>query len=113
VIPYHNQFKQNILGVKAETLNSHGAVSEETVKEMAEGVRKLFGADFGLSSSGIAGPDGGSAEKPVGTVWISCSGEGFIEARKLQLTQDRMLNIQLTGVAVLNLLRICINQNNK
>ncbi|RIW14399.1 competence/damage-inducible protein A [Algoriphagus lacus] len=113
VVPYHNQFKQNLLGVKAETLNSHGAVSEETVKEMAEGVRKLFGADFGLSSSGIAGPDGGSAEKPVGTVWISCSGEGFTEAKKLQLTQDRMLNIQLTGVAVLNLLRICINQNNK
>lgn len=113
VIPYHNQFKENILGVKAETLKSKGAVSEETVLEMADGVRKLFGADFGLSSSGIAGPDGGSEEKPVGTVWIACAGAGFSEARKLQLTQDRMLNIQLTGVAVLNLLRICIIQNNK
>jgi len=113
VIPYHNQFKENILGVKAETLEKHGAVSEETVLEMAEGVRRLFDADFGLSSSGVAGPDGGSEEKPVGTVWISCSGEGFNEAKKIQLTQDRMLNIQLTGVAVLNLLRICINQNNK
>jgi nicotinamide-nucleotide amidase len=113
VIPYHNEFKQQILGVQAETLKSHGAVSEETVKEMAEGVRKVFGSDFGISSSGIAGPDGGSAEKPVGTVWISCSGEGVLEARKLQLTQDRMLNIQLTAVAVLNLLRICINTNNK
>jgi nicotinamide-nucleotide amidase len=113
VIPYHNQFKENILGVKAETLEKYGAVSEETVLEMAEGVRRLFEADFGLSSSGVAGPDGGSEEKPVGTVWISCSGEGFNEAKKIQLTQDRMLNIQLTGVAVLNLLRICINQNNK
>lgn len=113
VVPYHNQFKENILGVKAETLKSKGAVSEETVLEMADGVRKLFGADFGLSSSGIAGPDGGSEEKPVGTVWIACAGAGFSEARKLQLTQDRMLNIQLTGVAVLNLLRICIIQNNK
>ncbi|OOG77054.1 competence/damage-inducible protein A [Algoriphagus sp. A40] len=113
VVPYHNQFKQNILGVKAETLNSYGAVSEETVLEMAEGVRKLFGADFGLSSSGIAGPDGGSEEKPVGTVWIACAGERFAEAKKLQLTQDRLLNIQLTGVAVLNLLRICLIQNNK
>jgi nicotinamide-nucleotide amidase len=113
VIPYHNQFKENILGVRGETLKVHGAVSEETVREMADGVRKLFGADFGLSSSGIAGPDGGSKEKPVGTVWIACSGEGFSEAKKLQLSRDRMLNIQVTGVAVLNLLRICFNRNNK
>jgi nicotinamide-nucleotide amidase len=113
VIPYHNQFKENILGVRGETLKVHGAVSEETVREMADGVRKLFGADFGLSSSGIAGPDGGSKEKPVGTVWIACSGEGFSEAKKLQLSRDRMLNIQVTGVAVLNLLRTCFNRNNK
>lgn len=108
VVPYHNQFKNEILKVKNETLNSFGAVSEETVTEMAKGVRDLFKADFGLASSGIAGPNGGTEEKPVGTVWISCAGEGFIETKKLQLTQDRMLNIQLTGVAVLNLLRICI-----
>jgi nicotinamide-nucleotide amidase len=113
VVPYHNQFKQQILGVSEETLQSKGAVSEETVHEMARGVRRLFGADFGLASSGVAGPDGGTDEKPVGTVWIACAGEGFSEAKKLQLTQDRLLNIQLTAVAVLNLLRICINQNNK
>lgn len=113
VVPYHNQFKENILGVKAETLASHGAVSEETVREMSSGVRSLFGSDFGLASSGIAGPDGGTEEKPVGTVWIACAGEGFVETKKLQLSQDRLLNIQLTGVAVLNLLRICLNQDNK
>jgi len=113
VVPYHNQFKQDLLGVTAETLKSHGAVSEETVREMAAGVRKLFGSDYGLSTSGIAGPDGGSAEKPVGTVWIACAGEGFSEAKKLQLGQDRLLNIQITAVAVLNLLRICFIQNNK
>jgi nicotinamide-nucleotide amidase len=113
VVPYHNQFKESILGVKAETLQSMGAVSEETAKEMALGVRNLFGSDFGLASTGIAGPDGGSEEKPVGTVWIACAGEGFLDARKLQLTQHRMLNIQLTGVSVLNLLRNCFNQNNK
>jgi nicotinamide-nucleotide amidase len=113
VVPYHNQFKQEILGVSPETLESKGAVSEETVHEMARGVRRLFGADFGLASSGVAGPDGGTDEKPVGTVWIACAGEGFSEAKKLQLTQDRLLNIQLTAVAVLNLLRICINQSNK
>ncbi len=113
VVPYHNQFKQNILGVSAQTLESKGAVSEETVREMAQGVRKIFGSDIGLSSSGIAGPDGGTAEKPVGTVWIACAGEGFLEAKKLQLGQDRLLNIQITAVAVLNLLRICLIQNNK
>ncbi|MFN3998167.1 competence/damage-inducible protein A [Algoriphagus sp.] len=113
VIPYQNQFKEKVLGVKSETLRKHGAVSEETVLEMAKGVRTLFNSDFGLSSSGIAGPEGGSEEKPVGTVWISCAGESINESKKLQLTQDRILNIQLTGVAVLNLLRICINQNNK
>ena len=108
VIPYHNQFKSDILQVKEDTLIEHGAVSEETVKEMSTGVRELFQANFGLASSGIAGPNGGSAEKPVGTIWIACAGEGFIETKKLQLTQDRLLNIQLTAVAVLNLLRICI-----
>ena len=107
VVPYHNAFKERILGVKSETLSSHGAVSEATVAEMAEGVRTLFNADYGLASSGIAGPDGGTADKPVGTVWIGCAGPEGVETRKLQLTQDRMLNIQLTGVAVLNLFRIC------
>jgi nicotinamide-nucleotide amidase len=110
IIPYHNQFKNKILGVSNETLSKFGAVSEETVREMATGVRNLFNSDFGLASSGIAGPDGGSEEKPVGTVWIACAMNGRVETKKLQLTQDRMLNIQLTGVAVLNMLRICISQ---
>lgn len=110
IIPYHNRFKNEILGVSKETLSKFGAVSEETVSEMATGVRKLFNSDFGLASSGIAGPDGGTEEKPVGTVWIACAMNGLVETKKLQLTQDRMLNIQLTGVAVLNMLRICISQ---
>ena len=113
VVPYHNAFKERILGVKSETLSSHGAVSEATVAEMAEGVRQLFNADYGLASSGIAGPDGGTADKPVGTVWIGCAGPEGVETRKLQLTQDRMLNIQLTGVAVLNLFRICFLPSHK
>ena len=113
VVPYHNAFKERILGVKSETLSSHGAVSEGTVEEMAEGVRKLFNADYGLASSGIAGPDGGTADKPVGTVWIACAGPEGVETRKLQLTQDRMLNIQLTGVAVLNLFRTCFLPTHK
>ena len=113
VVPYHNDLKEQILGVSSATLTQHGAVSEETVREMATGIKKLFGADFGLASSGIAGPDGGSPDKPVGTVWIACAGPDFVEAKLLQLTQDRMINIQLTGVAVLNLLRICFLKHNK
>jgi nicotinamide-nucleotide amidase len=113
VVPYHNAFKERILGVKSETLSSHGAVSEATVAEMAEGVRALFNSDYGLASSGIAGPDGGTADKPVGTVWIGCAGPEGVETRKLQLTQDRMLNIQLTGVAVLNLFRTCFLPTHK
>ena len=113
VVPYHNAFKERILGVKSETLSSHGAVSEATVAEMAEGVRQLFNADYGLASSGIAGPDGGTPDKPVGTIWIGCAGPEGVETRKLQLTQDRMLNIQLTGVAVLNLFKICFLPSHK
>jgi nicotinamide-nucleotide amidase len=113
VVPYHNDLKQQVLGVSSATLAQHGAVSEETVQEMATGVKKLFGADYGLASSGIAGPDGGTPDKPVGTVWIACAGPNFVEAKLLQLTQDRMINIQLTGVAVLNLLRICFLKHNK
>lgn len=111
VVPYHNQFKQEVIEVKKETLEKHGAVSEETVIEMSQGVKKLFQSDFGLASSGIAGPDGGTETKPVGTIWIACAGDGFVETKKLQLTQDRMLNIQLTAVAVLNLFRICFSKN--
>ena len=108
LIPYHNHFKDRLLHVDSETLNEYGAVSEETVIQMSENIRKMFEADFGLASSGIAGPGGGWAEKPVGTVWIACAMEHKNVTKKLQLTQDRMLNIQLTGVAVLNLLRLCL-----
>jgi nicotinamide-nucleotide amidase len=113
VVPYHNAFKEQLLGVSPETLSTHGAVSEETVAAMAKGVRVLFHADYGLASSGIAGPDGGTEDKPVGTVWIACAGPEGVETRKLQLTQDRMLNIQLTGVALLNLFRTCFLPKHK
>ena len=105
VVPYHNDFKMGMLGVKSETLEAHGAVSEATVREMAERVREKFNADIGAASSGIAGPGGGTPDKPVGTVWIAyADGEQTI-AKKLQLTQNRKLNIELTNIAVLNLVR--------
>ncbi len=108
MIPYHNHLKNELLGVDLETIGQHGAVSEPTAIQMAENIRKMFGVDFGLSNSGIAGPGGGWAEKPVGTVWIACAGKDITRTKKLQLTQDRTLNIQLTAVAALNLLRLCI-----
>ena len=73
VCSYANEAKMKLLGVKAETLDKFGAVSEETAAEMAEGVRRLSGADFGVSVSGIAGPTGGTPDKPVGTVCIGIS----------------------------------------
>lgn len=101
IIPYHNQFKQNLLGVNEETLIKFGAVSEECVKEMAENVRKKFGSDVGLATSGIAGPTGGSVDKPIGTVWVAVSTPSGTTSRLLRLTKERGLNIQLTGTASL------------
>jgi nicotinamide-nucleotide amidase len=70
LVTYSNEAKQNLLGVRAETLAAHGAVSEPTVREMAEGARKHLGADYAIAITGIAGPSGGTPEKPVGTVFI-------------------------------------------
>ncbi|CAN5162777.1 competence/damage-inducible protein A [soil metagenome] len=105
LVPYHNHVKEKILGIKAETLQNYGAVSEETVREMAENVRKLFRVDIGVSSSGIAGPSGGTPEKPVGTVWIGYSDSKITLGKKLMLGNDRQINIQHTSVAVLNMIR--------
>ncbi|WP_416866335.1 MAG: competence/damage-inducible protein A [Imperialibacter sp.] len=105
IISYDNRVKTDELGVKQETLDTVGAVSEETVRQMAEGVRKRLKTDIGLATSGIAGPDGGTPDKPVGTVWIACAFEGRTFARKLQLTTDRQINIHASALHSLNLLR--------
>ncbi|WP_200976280.1 competence/damage-inducible protein A [Echinicola sp. 20G] len=112
IVPYHNQFKSDLLDVNILTLKDHGAVSEETVIEMAQMVRKKFKSDFGLASSGIAGPGGGSPEKPVGTVWIACASEKGVKTKKLQLAHDRALNIQYSAIAVLSLLRKQLTNEN-
>mgnify|MGYP003299788202 CR=1 FL=1 len=71
VVAYDNSVKEHVLGVPAEVLKQKGAVSEEVVKAMAEGVRRLMHTDYAIATSGVAGPTGGTAEKPVGTVWIA------------------------------------------
>lgn len=106
VIAYANEVKEQQLGVQHLTLETHGAVSEETVKEMAQQVRMKTNADIGVATSGIAGPDGGTPEKPVGTVWIAYSDKHKTVAKKLQLSKDRMLNIRMSSMAVFNLIRL-------
>ena len=105
LIPYDNSLKVDPLGVSEETLRRHGAVSEETVREMAENIRTLLRADVGVATSGIAGPGGGTPEKPVGTIWIAVADATATVAKKLTLSQDRSVNIRRTSVAALNLLR--------
>ena len=105
VVAYANTVKMNQLGVKEETLKEFGAVSEETAKQMAEGVRKALKTSVGIATTGIAGPDGGTAEKPVGTIWIAYSDEKETVARKLQLTTNRHININLTTTVVLEMAR--------
>ena len=106
VVAYDNAVKEQLLGVPAETLRDHGAVSEETVRAMAEGVRERLGADVGVATSGVAGPGGGTPEKPVGTVWIAVATAAETHASRLQLTQNRGINIGLSTVAALNLVRL-------
>jgi len=89
VIAYSNEVKECALGVKHSTLEAHGAVSEETVREMAEGVRTRLGADLAIATTGIAGPDGGTPDKPVGTVWIAVADATHTEAKLLQFGANR------------------------
>jgi nicotinamide-nucleotide amidase len=104
VIAYANALKEGMLDVKRATLEAHGAVSEPTVIEMADGARARTGAQWAIAVSGIAGPDGGTAEKPVGTVFIAVTGEGKREVRRLFWPTDRELVRQLAAHAALHLL---------
>lgn len=105
VIAYNNSVKSNLLGVNNDTLEKYGAVSEETVKEMAEGSRKALNTHFSVATSGIAGPDGGTDAKPVGTIWIAVASEKGIITEKHVFGNDRAINIIRFSLAALNLLR--------
>jgi len=106
IIPYSYEIKMQQLGVKAETLQQYGAVSEQTVTEMAELVRKKFNTSVGVATSGVAGPGGATPEKPVGTIWIAFADGQNVITKKLQLSKDRLINIRMASVAVLNLIRL-------
>lgn len=105
IISYDNQVKEQQLGVSSSTLAQYGAVSEETVREMLTGLFEQLPVEVGIAVSGVAGPDGGTPEKPVGTVWVAYGQADDIRTKKLQLHKKRLLNIELTATLGLNLLR--------
>lgn len=97
-ITYSNELKQKMLGVKAETLVKYGAVSEETVIEMAEGAIHNYASDYAIAISGIAGPDGGTEDKPVGTVWVAVSGKSKTITQKYKFPGRRVQNIERAAI---------------
>ena len=105
VVSYANEIKENLLDVSHDTLEKNGAVSQETVTEMVKGAIENLRVDYALATSGIMGPDGGSEEKPVGTVWIGVGNKDKIETLKLNLRFDRQRNIAMTASNALNFLR--------
>ncbi len=105
VVAYDNSIKTRILGVDPAVISRFGAVSEETVRAMAEGMRSLASTDYAVAVTGIAGPTGGTPEKPVGTVWIAVSSARGIVAEKHRFADDRQINILRSATNALNLLR--------
>ncbi len=115
IITYSNRSKVEELGVKQATLDQYGAVSEQTVEEMAEGIRRVSGTDLGISVTGIAGPDGGTPEKPVGLVFIALSHKDGVIVKRLNLWGNRTRIRNVTCLHVFDMLRrhlIAVKENN-
>ncbi len=108
VVAYSNDMKINLLGVNPDTIQNFGAVSEETVIEMAKGAKETFKTDFVIASSGIAGPEGGTEAKPVGTIWIAIAHPAGVFAKKLKLGNNRDRNIEMTSNIALNTFRLLL-----
>ena len=110
VVAYDNSIKEQVLGVKHTTLEEYGAVSEQTVREMAEGVRALMQTDYAIATSGIAGPTGGTADKPVGTVWIAWATPNGTYAKCFRLgTLREQITQRAVTTALVHLIRIIRN----
>ena len=105
IIAYSNEIKESLLGVNHETLETHGAVSEETVIEMVKGAMKAMKTDCAVATSGIAGPGGGTPEKPVGTVWIAAGYKNEIRTYRQETNRGRAMNIERAGNNALLILR--------
>lgn len=111
VVTYTNKSKSQLLDVNEQVIKKHGAVSKQVVEQMAQNVRLKFDSDYGISTSGIAGPNGGTTEKPVGTVWIAIASEEKVISKKLNLGYNRERNIHVSSLSVLNLLRLELIKN--
>jgi PncC family amidohydrolase len=104
IVAYSNEVKENMLGVNHNTIEEYGAVSEQTVVEMAKGVMRVLHADCAVATSGIAGPTGGTPDKPVGTVWIAAARKDNVITLKLEGDEGRNLNIARATQNALQLL---------
>lgn len=111
IMAYANSVKINLLNVPLEELNEHGAVSDSVARAMAEGARMGLSSDWALATTGVAGPGGGSEEKPVGTVWIACAGRNGTQSRRFQFAGDRERNIRQTIRAALDMLRRAMDES--
>jgi nicotinamide-nucleotide amidase len=105
-VAYSNEIKTGMLGVPAQTITKYGAVSREVAEAMAKGALSRFATDYSIGITGIAGPDGGTIEKPVGTVWIAVASADEVVATKFQLGEQRDRNIRRSALAALNMLRL-------
>lgn len=105
IVAYYNQVKENQLEVSATSLEKHGAVSQEVVEQMALGIRTKMNTTYSLATSGIAGPDGGTAEKPVGTIWIALAGPDFVKSKLFHFGEHRGRNIRRSALTALEILR--------
>jgi nicotinamide-nucleotide amidase len=110
IISYSNTLKQQLLGVPDSSIDKYGAVSEETVLAMLQGALEQTNSDLSVAISGIAGPGGGTIEKPVGTIWMAWGTRKKQMTRKLQLSKDRIKNIEYTSVAAMNSLRLFLTE---
>jgi len=108
IIAYSNEIKMKLLDVKKSTLEKYGAVSEQTVIEMVKGVLDATSSDLSISVSGIAGPGGGSEDKPVGTIWLACGNKNKIITKQIKLAKDRVKNIESSAIHGLDLLRLFV-----
>lgn len=109
-VSYSNQLKESLLGVKDETIQKYGAVSEETVTEMVAGALKNFKSDFAIAVTGIAGPDGGTPDKPVGTVWIGVASAKQTSIKKFTFSSKRIQNIERSAMSALSMLNTLLKE---
>lgn len=112
VVSYDNSVKENVLGVSRSNLDTYGAVSEQVARQMAEGVRRVCGTTYGVATTGIAGPSGGTPDKPVGTVWVAVATPTHTIAKVVVHSKIRAVNIERAATAAINMLRLELKAEN-